>query len=129
MLPLAQVEHDITVALITSVTAILVVTLPLLIQQRRTHRRIDDVYAHVNNVEDNERLPGDEPITLGQAVRQVRDEEREGFRRNDDDHREMKAHIGAVQEAVRNHTDRINTHRHELDELWKMVENLPEVPN
>jgi hypothetical protein len=49
---LAEIDHDVTVALITGATTLLVATVPLLIRQhyaqKETRGRIDDLYEKVN---------------------------------------------------------------------------------
>jgi hypothetical protein len=48
----AEIDHDVTVTLITAATTLLVATVPLLIRQhyaqKETRGRIDEVYEKVN---------------------------------------------------------------------------------
>lgn len=68
-------------ALYGAVATVLVAVLGLigvLVQQRRTQRKVDRVYDHVNRVEE-QTGDGGQPLTF-------REEMRAGFQRNDADH-------------------------------------------
>lgn len=93
------VFNDVLIALITSGTAIIVVTIPLWFQHRSTRKKVDQVYDHINRIEDDENVPG-ERMTLGETVRVLRGEVRDGFKRNDDTHDKLLTGLDAHEQRI-----------------------------
>lgn len=94
--------------------------LTLFLGQRRTHRKLDKVYEHVNNVEANEACPdGDGEKTLGQVMRSVQREMRAGFVKNDETHALIQGEVENVGRVLDAHEERLNAQRDDIDRLTK----------
>lgn len=94
----------------------------LLLSQRRMHRKVDDVYEHVNNVEESERVDTTpRPESLGSVLREVQRELRSGFEQNQTDHELIRATVESQGETIHDHGRRIDAQRAELNRLARRI--------
>jgi hypothetical protein len=106
---------DVIVAVITAVTTITVVTIPLWFQHRRTAALVQKSYDTLNSVHEDEVVPDGDGAkrTLGQTVRDLDRQVTAGFVENTAQHDQISEHVTAVQDTVHANTRRID--RLELD--------------
>lgn len=108
-------KFDVTIQLVVTFGAIVIAAIPLLISQRRVRQKQEDIsqkqdelYEHINNLEDDEEVPVDEtaepPVprrrTLGSTVRDLERKLEEGFAGETETHEAIKASIAELRELV-----------------------------
>lgn len=93
---------DLGIQLVITVGALLILAVPLWFSQQRIHEKQTQIYEHVNNVEESERVEGvPAKPTLGSLARETAASVTAGFAHEQSVHEEIKAELRREISALR----------------------------